>query len=198
MTDADFEKIPELIASPDAVVFGTKTKGKRDQIGYIKRQPDGSTLYLEEVRTGRKELAAVSMRKFAATMDADRLAANLHPNAQDDGIKPIVVRKPSADNAEPGETRYQSGMGETGQPIAGGEGAGPQNGIRFRLPGGARGWMRRLPDGSFEIGKTKIGDFSTLVHETAHLYLDTIGAGAAAECQGGGHRCRVSTDDRSE
>jgi hypothetical protein len=34
-----------------------------------------------------------------------------------------------------------------------------------------RGWFRVLSDGSFEIGKTKIGDLSTFVHEPAHSYL---------------------------
>lgn len=34
-----------------------------------------------------------------------------------------------------------------------------------------RGWFRVLPDGTFEIGKTKIGDLSTFVHEPAHSYL---------------------------
>lgn len=35
----------------------------------------------------------------------------------------------------------------------------------------ARGWFRVLSDGTFEIGKTKIGDLSTFVHEPAHSYL---------------------------
>lgn len=39
---------------------------------------------------------------------------------------------------------------------------------------GERGWFRALPDGSFEIGKTKIGDLSTFIHEPAHSYLEII------------------------
>ncbi|MDR3798423.1 MAG: hypothetical protein P4K93_09735 [Terracidiphilus sp.] len=98
VTDADFERIPDLVESPDAVVFGTKTKGKRDQIGYVKRLEDGNTLYLEEVRTGKKELAAVSMRKYPAARDFDSIAETLPSNARgDDGNEPIVVRNPSAD-----------------------------------------------------------------------------------------------------
>lgn len=41
--------------------------------------------------------------------------------------------------------------------------------------GGRRGWFKANPDGSFEIGKTKIGDLSTFVHEPAHAYLKIIG-----------------------
>jgi hypothetical protein len=37
-----------------------------------------------------------------------------------------------------------------------------------------RGWFRPLPDGSFEIGKTQIGDLSTFIHEPAHSYLEII------------------------
>ena len=94
-----------MIAKPDRVVFGTKNRGGRDQIGYAKRMPDGTTLYIEEARRGKKELATVSMRKFPATMDADSVAASLHLDAQNDGISPIVVRHPSADK---NATLYQS------------------------------------------------------------------------------------------
>ena len=34
-----------------------------------------------------------------------------------------------------------------------------------------RGWFKVRPDGTYEIGKTKIGDFSTFIHEPAHGYL---------------------------
>lgn len=63
-----------------------------------------------------------------ATMDADRLAANLHLDAQDDGMEPIVIRHPSADK---NETLYQG------------------------APEGARGWLWLLPNGAAEIGKGK-------------------------------------------
>ena len=49
--------------------------------------------------------------------------------------------------------------------------------LRTLYAGGAdqpRGWFRVLPDGTFEIGKTKIGDLSTFVHEPAHSYLFMI------------------------
>lgn len=34
-----------------------------------------------------------------------------------------------------------------------------------------RGWFQILPDGTFEIGKSSIGDLSTFVHEPAHSYI---------------------------
>jgi len=36
----------------------------------------------------------------------------------------------------------------------------------------SRGWFRVLPDGRYEIGKTKLGDMSTFIHEPAHAYLE--------------------------
>lgn len=46
-----------------------------------------------------------------------------------------------------------------------------------KAPEGTRGWMRLVSNGpdrfpSVEIGKTKIGDFSTFIHEPAHAYLE--------------------------
>lgn len=38
--------------------------------------------------------------------------------------------------------------------------------------GQPRAWVRMLPDGRYEIGKTPIGDVSHLVHEPAHIYLN--------------------------
>jgi hypothetical protein len=65
----------------------------------MKRLEDGTTLYLEEARTGKKELATVSMRKYPATKDFDDIAATLPSNAQGDGgNKPIIVRPPDEDN----------------------------------------------------------------------------------------------------
>ena len=50
VTDADFERIPDLICFAGCRrVSEQRRRGKRDQIGYIKRLEDGNTLYLEEV-----------------------------------------------------------------------------------------------------------------------------------------------------
>ncbi len=98
--DEDFDKIPEVVGDPDRVVFGLKAKGKGlDAIAYVKRMDDGTITHVEEVRTGRKRLAAASMWKYPAAMDVDSIAANLHPNVRDDGGRtvPIVVRGLGAD-----------------------------------------------------------------------------------------------------
>lgn len=94
VTEADFELIPDVVAGPDKVLFGTKNRLGKEQVVYLKKLPDGSTLYLEEVRTGRRELAAVSLRKYPATMNAESILSTLDPNAQGDGGSLIVVDGP--------------------------------------------------------------------------------------------------------
>lgn len=98
VTDADFERLPEVVASPDRVVFGTQNRLHKDQIGFVKRLDDGTILYLEEVRTGRKELAAVTLRKYPATMNVDAVASTLDPNARSDGGTALnIISNPAGD-----------------------------------------------------------------------------------------------------
>jgi GMP synthase (glutamine-hydrolysing) B subunit/GMP synthase (glutamine-hydrolysing) A subunit len=78
----DFQKIPEILQSPDVLVFGTISKLGKEQIVYLKTLEDNSTLYLEEIRNGNKELCTVSMRKYPATMNVDRILSTLDLNAQ--------------------------------------------------------------------------------------------------------------------
>jgi hypothetical protein len=138
------------------VIFGTKNGIGRDQVISVKRMSDGSTIYVEEMRKRNKELATVSMRKYPATKDFDSIAGTLPSNARGDGgNKPIILQSPSVDK------------GET-------EGSGGEV-LHQPADGGTRGWFRVLPDGSYEIGKTKIGDLSTFVHEPGHAYLKIIG-----------------------
>lgn len=96
ITDDDFARIPDVLASPDRIAFGIKTRLGRDAVAYVKRMPDGSILYLEEARTGRKRMAAVSMRKHPATMNVDVVASTLDPNGRADGGGAIKVVQPAA------------------------------------------------------------------------------------------------------
>ncbi|MBO9679565.1 MAG: hypothetical protein J7556_15085 [Acidovorax sp.] len=99
LTDADLMALPAVVQNPERVVLGTKNRLGKEQIAYIKQMPDGSTLYLEEVRTGRKELAAVTARKYPATMNIESIVSTLHPNAQGDGGNGVIVlRTPAGSN----------------------------------------------------------------------------------------------------
>lgn len=62
VTLEDFDRVPEIIATPDAVRPGGKTAAGRDAIVYEKRFGD-TVFYVEEVRTKRGELAMQTMYK---------------------------------------------------------------------------------------------------------------------------------------
>lgn len=42
------------IETADKAIYGAKNRLRHDLIGYLKRMPDGSNLYFEEIRTGRR------------------------------------------------------------------------------------------------------------------------------------------------
>jgi phage-Barnase-EndoU-ColicinE5/D-RelE like nuclease3 len=65
LTAEDWATIPSVLSSPDKISVVGPTKLGRDAIGYWKRV-DGYIFYVEEVRTGRETLSAVSMRKYKA------------------------------------------------------------------------------------------------------------------------------------
>ena len=56
-----FKKIKSIISNPDNVYYDGKNKIGRDVIVYEKKFND-TVIYVEEIRTGRKQLATNSMR----------------------------------------------------------------------------------------------------------------------------------------
>lgn len=100
LKDNDIRAIPDVVQSPDTVVYGGKNEREQPQIAYIKRLADGSLLAVEEIRKGRKTLAVASLRKYPATKDTDAIIRTLFPHVLNDGRnKPIVVHKNGTDNA---------------------------------------------------------------------------------------------------
>lgn len=71
ITEQDFERIPEILNNPDDIVGGSQTKAGLEAITYIKEIEDGSFIYLEEVRTGKKELCLTTMRKMKGKTGLD-------------------------------------------------------------------------------------------------------------------------------
>lgn len=86
ITRQDFENAEDVIANFDYIGVDDK-----NGIIYAKRMPDGTMLYIEEARRGRKELALTSMRKMAGNIPNDLMriltpASDL--NVQDDSAMP--------------------------------------------------------------------------------------------------------------
>lgn len=63
ITDDDFEKIPDIINNYDTVNFGEKDNKGTPLIKYKKQYTDGTTYYVEEVRTKHKNLTIKTMYK---------------------------------------------------------------------------------------------------------------------------------------
>lgn len=148
VTDADIAALPSLLAAPDKVAFGPKSPRGQAQIVYVKKAADGSTLVVEEVRTGRRELAVTSMRRYPATID---VLGNVDLYVRNDGgDKVSIVDVPAGVSPLKGRDLGQSKRGSIHLPPAG-YGNGPHLVTLF-----------------------KARDRSTLFHETAHLWLEEL------------------------
>jgi hypothetical protein len=119
----------------------------------------GSKLSEKEFHDGLDELAATG----TAGTDSEP-ASNA---AGDEGLP----EQPAGD-AAPGSESSAGSVPEPAEavhPAGSAEAASPRSDAGVESP---RGWFRVLPDGRYEIGKTKLGDFSTFIHEPAHAYLE--------------------------
>ncbi|MBO4644158.1 MAG: hypothetical protein J5716_06095 [Alphaproteobacteria bacterium] len=63
ITDEDIKKIPQIVQDYDYIEFPGKNSIGRDVIKYQKKLEDGTTFYVEEIRTGRKNLTIQTMYK---------------------------------------------------------------------------------------------------------------------------------------
>lgn len=68
ITEADIERIPEILQSPDLIEDGGKQSTGLDTIRYTKRF-NGETIYVEEVRRKRRDLALLTMFKKKSSND---------------------------------------------------------------------------------------------------------------------------------
>ncbi|WP_395010405.1 LPD38 domain-containing protein, partial [Undibacterium sp.] len=99
IADKDFLIIPQIVNNPDYVVYGLKNNIGRDVIAYLRKDKDGSLLYLEEVRTGKKTLNLQSMRRYPSTTDATSLLKSLRQTSKTLTENEIsIVESPAARN----------------------------------------------------------------------------------------------------
>jgi hypothetical protein len=168
VSDADLEAIPDIINAADAIVTGARNRRGQDLIGYVKQMPDGTTLYLEEVRNGRKTLSAASMRKYPAGKSLDSIA-----NTLDHGASSAAKSSGNASLASTSET-LPSEIKITPLPKKGNQGPF----LFQKMEVGARG-MIQFPAGGVGSGQTVIrlfeqANLSTVIHETGHYFLTVM------------------------
>lgn len=151
LTDNDIRQIPSVLEAPDKLVLGAKNNRGQPVVGYVKRMPDGATLYLEEVRSGRRELSAHTMWKYPPGMAADQLDRVLSNALGGRGATLNIV------DVEPGSSalRYAT-----------------------ELEQGKRGKINILDDGRKIITLFRDADASTFIHETGHAWLEDLLADA--------------------
>lgn len=71
LTESDYELIPDILNDYDSIdVSSNKNKVGNTVIEYEKELPDGTIMYLEEVRTGRKSLALQTIYKIKKGTDS--------------------------------------------------------------------------------------------------------------------------------
>ena len=71
VTNQDIENIPDIVNTPNYLVYGNKTERGRDTVGYLKTMPDNSTYYVEEIREKDKQLVAKTMFKIEGRTAAE-------------------------------------------------------------------------------------------------------------------------------
>ena len=70
MSDKDFENISDIVENYDTISVEQGKRGNGNII-YSKTYSDGTTIYVEEERSKRKELAAVTMWKMKKSTRTD-------------------------------------------------------------------------------------------------------------------------------
>ncbi len=76
ITDADFERIPDIIYDYDNVEFGEEDSKGTPLIKYHKKFDDGTSIYVEEIRTKHKKLTIKTMYKTKKASNSGIFAKN--------------------------------------------------------------------------------------------------------------------------
>lgn len=116
ITAEEIAQIPDIIKNPTAYVVGTKSKIGRELVGTIKRFEDGTTIYFEEVRTGKSRLAMVSMRKYPATKNATEAIQTVLLNVRSDSGNAQIVYPNDQPSQEEGSPAAQWLGGDKPEP----------------------------------------------------------------------------------
>jgi hypothetical protein len=72
LKESDFGNIPEIVKKPDIAIVGAKRKNE-NMVIYAKEMQDGTTLYFEEILSGKKTLRGKTMYKRMGGIDKEKL-----------------------------------------------------------------------------------------------------------------------------
>lgn len=90
ITDEDFEKIPDVVYTPDNISFGETDAKDTPLIKYSKKFDDGTVIYVEEIRTRQKTLTIKSMWKQKNIADNSCTFTDFNPQ-RPEYISTIII-----------------------------------------------------------------------------------------------------------
>ena len=96
VTKEDLKKIPQFIYDWDFIAFGGKNKRHQDVVIYGKNMPDGSSIYMEEIRTRQKTLTTNTLIKYKTGVNSNSFASRIGDNVQNDTSHIIIISKNDA------------------------------------------------------------------------------------------------------
>jgi hypothetical protein len=142
ITKEDIVKIPEIVDSYDKVEPAGKSKKGLETIAYTKKE-NGYIYVVEEIRTGRKELSFLSMRKYKAS--ASNALPEGSPSLTSETLRGLNNSSiPPSDNSV---NRLEQAHNKE-----------------------AKGAVQFLEDGRAVIHAFEKADISTVMHELAHVW----------------------------
>lgn len=109
ITHSDICNVFSVYTHPDYIIFGTKTKTGNHAIVYVKNIGD-STIFVEDVRSGKKELAAQTLYKKSGTIDVSskKEAPELYAHSDPESVFIVDVKKEFVNEIENGEFIFQA------------------------------------------------------------------------------------------
>ena len=109
ITNDDILNIAKVYESPDYIIFGTKTKTGNPAIVYAKNMGN-ATVFVEDVRSGKKELAAETIYKKSGAIDVSskKEAPELYAHSDPRSVSIIDVKKEFVNQIANGELIFQA------------------------------------------------------------------------------------------
>ena len=149
ITHSDIRNVFSVYSHPDYIIFGTKTKTGNPAIVYVKNIGN-STIFVEDVRSGKKELAAQTLYKKFGTIDVSskKEAPELYAHSDPESVYIVDVKEKFVNEIENGELIFQSAYHGNGAVSVSGFGANAR----------------------VVIYASKTADFSTWCHELSHIW----------------------------
>lgn len=109
ITHSDIRNVFSVYSHPDYIIFGTKTKTGNPAIVYVKNIGN-STIFVEDVRSGKKELAAQTLYKKFGTIDVSskKEAPELYAHSDPESVSIVDVKKEFVNEIENGDLIFQA------------------------------------------------------------------------------------------